>query len=112
MCSSAHSVWPKVDCQDGCAQIEMHSVGHVGLAGCSSSRCSCQYSNVLRGKGLHSRRCVTQVAKEAGVVSIAVPPPLSARGTFPYADYSFDGFGPGGGITWRRTAGILDKHSA
>ena len=53
-----------------------------------------------------------QAAKQAGVASIAVPPPLSARGTFPDADYAFDGFGPGGGITWRRVDALLTKQSA
>ena len=52
-----------------------------------------------------------QAAKQAGVASIAVPPPLSARGTFPDADYAFDGFGPGGGITWRRVDALLTKQS-
>ena len=92
--------------------MKIYLVHQVGLAGCSSSGCNCQRFYVLRNSELHSKCSVMQVAKEAGVVSIAVPPPLSARGTFPHADYSFDGFGPGGGITWRRTASILDKHSA
>ncbi|CAK0770339.1 hypothetical protein CVIRNUC_003757 [Coccomyxa viridis] len=62
---------------------------------------------VIAGNG-----AVMRAAKQAGVASIAVPPPLSARGTFPDADYAFDGFGPGGGITWRRVDALLTKQSA
>ncbi len=50
-----------------------------------------------------------QATRSAGMLSVAVPPALSARGTFSNADAFFDGFGPGGGITWRRLEGLLAK---
>lgn len=50
-----------------------------------------------------------QAARSAGMLSVAVPPALSARGVFSSADATFDGFGPGGGITWRRLEALLAK---
>jgi hypothetical protein len=50
-----------------------------------------------------------QAGRSAGMMSVAVPPALSARGSFGSADAVFDGFGPGGGITWRRLQGMLSR---
>lgn len=50
-----------------------------------------------------------QAAQSAGILAAAVPPALSAQGTFNNADAKFDGFGPGGGVTWRRLEAMLAK---
>ena len=77
---------------------------------CHHVRLSCAHVTVSASE-CNNLLLVVQAAKEAGVISAAVPPPLSARGTYPHADYSFDGFGPGGGITWRRMESLLTKIS-
>lgn len=46
------------------------------------------------------------------MLSVAVPPALSARGRFPAADSTFDGFGYGGGLNWPRLQMQLDKRQA
>lgn len=53
-----------------------------------------------------------QAAQGAGMLSVAVPPALSARGRFPAADSTFDGFGYGGGLNWPRLQMQLDKRQA
>ena len=53
-----------------------------------------------------------QAAQGAGMLSVAVPPALSARGRFPAADATFDGFGYGGGLNWSRLQMQLDKRQA
>ncbi|KAL3149056.1 hypothetical protein ABBQ32_001901 [Trebouxia sp. C0010 RCD-2024] len=53
-----------------------------------------------------------QAAQGAGMLSVAVPPALSARGRFPAADSTFDGFGYGGGLNWPRLQMQLDKRLA
>jgi len=55
--------------------------------------------------------CV-QAAQGAGMLSVAVPPALSARGRFPAAQVTFDGFGYGGGLNWPRLQMLLDKRLA
>jgi len=50
-----------------------------------------------------------QAAQGAGMLSVAVPPALSARGRFPAAQVTFDGFGHGGGLNWPRLQMLLDK---
>ena len=55
--------------------------------------------------------CV-QAGQGAGMLSVAVPPALSARGRFPAADATFDGFGYGGGLNWPRLQMLLDKRQA
>ena len=55
--------------------------------------------------------CV-QAAQGAGMLSVAVPPALSARGRFPAAQVTFDGFGYGGGLKWPRLQMLLDKRLA
>lgn len=49
-----------------------------------------------------------QAAKGAGLYTAGVPPSLAARGGYTAMDASFDGFGPGGGITWRKLKFILE----
>ena len=83
--------------------------GGMGSHLSGAGRLACLQAQCLQLKHLAD---AVQAAKQAGVASIAVPPPLSARGTFPDADYAFDGFGPGGGITWRRVDALLTKQSA
>ncbi len=46
------------------------------------------------------------------MLSVAVPPALSARGRFPAAQVTFDGFGYGGGLNWPRLQMLLDKRLA
>ena len=41
-------------------------------------------------------------AKSAGLFTCGVPPSLQGRGGYTAADGIFDGFGAGGGLTWRR----------
>ncbi|DBB09328.1 TPA: hypothetical protein ACH3X3_007907 [Trebouxia sp. C0006] len=53
-----------------------------------------------------------QAAQGAGMLSVAVPPALSARGRFPAAQVTFDGFGYGGGLNWPRLQMLLDKRLA
>ena len=52
---------------------------------------------------------LVQAAQGAGMLSVAMPPALSARGRFPAADATFDGFGYGGGLHWPRLQMLLDK---
>ena len=59
--------------------------------------------------GLCDRDVHMQAAQSAGILAAAVPPALSARGVFNNADVTFDGFGPGGGVTWRRLEAVLAK---
>ncbi|KAK9820334.1 hypothetical protein WJX72_009120 [[Myrmecia] bisecta] len=52
-----------------------------------------------------------KAAQGAGMLSAAVPPRRSARGVFPHADATFDGFGYGGGVTWARLKRMLEARS-
>lgn len=56
---------------------------------------------------------VLTAARAAGVLAAACPP-RSGRGSgeYPGADCLCDGFGAGGGATWRRLAAMLDKRRA
>ena len=51
-------------------------------------------------------------AKGAGVLTAGVPPSLAARGGYSAMDAHFDGFGAGGGLTWRKLKGMLDARAA
>jgi len=46
-------------------------------------------------------------AKSAGLFTCGVPPSLQGRGGYTAADGIFDGFGAGGGLTWRRLSKSL-----
>lgn len=50
-----------------------------------------------------------QAARSASVLATVVPPAMSAQGAFSNANAKFDGFGPGGGVTWRRLEAMLKK---
>ena len=60
-------------------------------------------------KGIDFSFLLLQAAQGAGMLSVAMPPALSARGRFPAADATFDGFGYGGGLNWPRLQMLLDK---
>ncbi|KAK9807404.1 hypothetical protein WJX73_000842 [Symbiochloris irregularis] len=49
-------------------------------------------------------------ARGAGFTALAVPPARSTRGRFNGAHAVFDGFGPGGGLTYRRAVTIVTTH--
>lgn len=51
-------------------------------------------------------------AKSAGLYTCGVPPSLQARGGYTAADGLFDGFGAGGGLTWRRLQSKLAERVA
>ena len=50
-------------------------------------------------------------AKGAGMTAVAVPGRRAGGGSFPGADAVCDGFGPGGGATWRRVRSLIDKRA-
>lgn len=52
---------------------------------------------------------VMEAAKGAGLYVAGVPPSLAARGGYSAMDAGFDGFGAGGGLTWRRLRSILQS---
>lgn len=43
-----------------------------------------------------------QAGRTAGMLTVSVPTALAGRFKLPSAQLSFDGFGPGGGVTWSR----------
>ena len=47
-------------------------------------------------------------AKSCGVLVAGVPPSLAKRGGYSAMDAGFDGFGAGGGLTWRKAKIMLD----
>ncbi|PSC67069.1 haloacid dehalogenase-like hydrolase domain-containing protein [Micractinium conductrix] len=49
--------------------------------------------------------------KSVGMLTLGVPPSVAMRGGFSAADAIFDGFGAGGGLTWRKARLILDKRN-
>lgn len=70
--------------------------------GTSASRCAV----------LAASSSVMEAAKGAGALCLAVPPSLSARGRFPAADATLDGYGQGGGASWPRIKAALLKRTA
>lgn len=89
-----------------------HSAGMLSGAGLHAFVCQ-KFGSQLGTQAAHTRGqiicgCV-QAAQGAGMLSVAVPPALSARGRFPAADATFDGFGYGGGLNWPRLQMLLDK---
>lgn len=46
--------------------------------------------------------CNEQAGRAAGMLTVSVPTALAGRFKPPSAQLSFDGFGPGGGVTWAR----------
>jgi len=52
-------------------------------------------------------------AQGAGMTAVAIPGRRAVGGSFrSTADAVCDGFGPGGGATWRRVKGLVDKRAA
>lgn len=52
-----------------------------------------------------------EAGKSVGMLSLGVPPSVAMRGGFSAADAIFDGFGAGGGLTWRKARLILDRRN-
>ena len=53
-----------------------------------------------------------EAAKGAGLATAGVPPSLMARGGYAAMDWGFDGFGAGGGLTWRKLKSMLAARAA
>lgn len=51
-----------------------------------------------------------EAGKSAGMLTLAVPPSVAQRGSFPAANAMFDGFGAGGGLTYHKAGLMLAKH--
>jgi beta-phosphoglucomutase-like phosphatase (HAD superfamily) len=51
-----------------------------------------------------------EAGKSAGMLTLGVPPSVAQRGGFSAADAIFDGYGPGGGLTWHKAKLMLQKH--
>jgi hypothetical protein len=75
---------------------------------------------VVAAMGCELRRSVVVAATQslaeagrgAGLMTTGVPPSYSARGGYPSMDHVFDGFGAGGGLTWRKLGMLLDRRQA
>jgi hypothetical protein len=52
---------------------------------------------------------IMEAGKGVGMFVAGVPPSLAQRGGFAAADASFDGFGAGGGLTWRKAKAMLES---
>lgn len=50
-----------------------------------------------------------EAAKGVGMLVAGVPPSLAARGGYSAMDAGFDGFGAGGGLTWRKAKAMLES---
>lgn len=51
-----------------------------------------------------------EAGKSVGMLALGVPPSVAMRGGFSAADGIFDGYGPGGGLTWHKAKLMLAKH--
>ena len=60
-----------------------------------------------------ARAGLIAAARAAGMVAAAAPTRSGSRGTgeFPGASAVADGFGPGGGVTWRRLVGLMAREA-
>ena len=56
-----------------------------------------------------ARAGLVSAARGAGMVVIAAPPRSGSRGMGEFACTVADGFGPGGGVTWRRLLALMAK---
>lgn len=52
-----------------------------------------------------------EAGKSAGMLTLGVPPSVAMRGGFSAADGIFDGYGAGGGLTWRKARIMHEKHA-
>lgn len=68
----------------------------------------CAPSNTMVVAGGHT---MMEAGKSVGMLSLGVPPSVAMRGGFSAADAIFDGFGAGGGLTWRKARLILDRRN-
>lgn len=64
-------------------------VAALGCSSCNSALIAASHS-------------IMEAAKAAGLYTAGVPPSLTARGGYSAMDVGFDGFGAGGGLTWRK----------
>lgn len=69
----------------------------------------CSPSNTMVVAGGHT---MMEAGKSVGMLALGVPPSVAMRGGFSAADAIFDGFGAGGGLTWRKARLILDRRNA
>lgn len=65
----------------------------------------CTLASTVLVAGQHS---LMSSGKSVGLLVAAVPPSLAARGGYGSADAQFDGFGAGGGVTWRKLRAMLE----
>lgn len=65
-----------------------------------------------RGAMVAANHSTMEAAKTAGLMAAAVPPSLAARGGYSAADASFDGYGAGGGVTWRKLKAMMQARAA
>lgn len=49
-----------------------------------------------------------EAGKGVGMLTLGVPPSVALRGGFSAADGIFDGYGPGGGLTWQKAKRMLE----
>lgn len=69
----------------------------------------CSPSNTIVVAGGHT---MMEAVKSVGMLALGVPPSVAMRGGFSAADAIFDGFGPGGGLTWKKAKLILEKRNS
>lgn len=67
----------------------------LGCGGADSVMVAASHSLMEAGKG-------------AGMLVAGVPPSLAARGGYAAANAMFDGFGSGGGLTWRKAKAMME----
>lgn len=71
-------------------------VAALGCSSCDSALIAASHS-------------IMEAAKAAGMYTAGVPPSLTARGGYSAMDVGFDGFGAGGGLTWRKLKSKMMK---
>ncbi|KAL4437025.1 hypothetical protein ABPG75_004164 [Micractinium tetrahymenae] len=68
----------------------------------------CPLSNTIVVAGGHT---MMEAGKSVGMLALGVPPSVAMRGGFSAADAIFDGFGAGGGLTWRKARLMLHRRN-
>lgn len=87
------------------------------LSGISGSVSPLYFSAVIATNGGNAKSSalvavsngLMECAKGAGLFTAGVPPSLTARGGYTAVDASYDGFGAGGGLTWKRLSRALES---
>lgn len=69
--------------------------------GVSAIRCALLAANEL----------TLQAGRGAGMTAVCIPTALAGRYKPPSSQANYDGFGAGGGATWPRIKGLVEKHS-